>query len=108
MKDALILVGLLASPFALGGAVAAYDATQPVTVEYITDRTFAGDPVITKRTTSYLGNKSFERVGFYGGGRPRVIGFGCEGAAMPIVAMEEDYLPRCKAVEGITYPESGK
>lgn len=104
MKDVLILAALCLSPFAAGGAVYAYDSTETHHTYHADIEFLSGQPGIWEHTSGALGLRQGSKlVGYYGGGKPRVIGFGCEGADMPIIAMEEDYLPRCKRVEGITY-----
>jgi hypothetical protein len=109
MKTLLITAAALASVIGMGAQAIAYDGSE-VTRTYHADVSFlTGQPGVWEHSTGklHLQQKS-ELVGYYGGGHPRAIGFGCEGAKMPVIAMEESDLPICKRVEPITYPGDGK
>ena len=88
----------IALPIAAMGGCAAFDASAS-RVEYRTDITFAGDPVVTATTFGRLGTAGASKiVGYYGGGSPRFIGFGCDDAQAPVIAMTEDELNHCERV----------
>jgi hypothetical protein len=102
MKTLLIILASL-FPFAALGAVGYHD-TQTATVEYRQGTTWEGDSAIFKYKRGGLSGQlssKGELVGYYGGGNPGVIGFDCDGAQGPMIAMEESDLPVCKAVEPI-------
>jgi hypothetical protein len=85
----------------MGGC--AYADTQSERVEYQTDVTLGGDPVVVRVSfgglTGMRGNS--ETVGYFGGGNPRFIGFGCDDANAPVIAMSEDSLNNCQQVHRI-------
>jgi hypothetical protein len=94
---AAVITGLLALPV----GCTAYAQSETRTI-YETGHTFSGYPAVWEREVDRFGAKSTGKlVGYYGGGNPGVIGFGCEGAEAPIIAVEESDLPLCKRVEPI-------
>lgn len=96
MRAAIIALGAV-----LCGPIA-YDATGEQRT-YAADWTFSGKRVIVERTSGKLGLVHSDRiVGFYLAGKPRLIGFGCEGADAPLIAMEEDRFPRCQRIEPVS------
>lgn len=101
MKRAAIAT--LLSIAALAGA-AGYNASQ-THHEYRVELTLSGYPAVVDVTTGALGLSLFEPkvVGYFGGGKPRVVGFDCAGHDEPMIAMEEDLLPECTVVEPIRY-----
>lgn len=98
MAKGLIILAAFASAFIGAGY---YDSTE-TNRSYHADFTFGGDRVIVERTSGKLGLRQGEEiVGYYLAGKPRVVAFGCEGATNPLIAMDEDLLPRCQRVEPI-------
>ena len=70
---------------------------------YHADITFGGDPVIVRTSTGKLGLRHEDKVvGYFGGGKPTVIGFNCKGADMPVIAMGREYVRDCKQIAPIT------
>lgn len=83
-----------------------YDASlQPSKVEYVTDVTWSGYNVVNR--VSYSGlfgiRGTPERIGYFGGGNPAVVAFGCEGAPKGILIAVEgvDLEERCELVRPI-------
>lgn len=100
MRSALYV----ALPIAALLGAAGYNATE--THRYYTvELTFSGYPAVVEHSTGALGLETFEPkiIGYFGGGKPRAVGFDCKGSDLPMIAMEEDLLPECSAVEGIRY-----
>lgn len=97
MKTIFALSALIATIF----GIVAYDQSEH-THTYHLDWTFSGHKVVVERGHGALGFRHDEKIiGYFLSGRPRVVGFGCEGTDGVLIAVEEDYLPRCKRVEGI-------
>lgn len=103
MRGAILAAGLIAAPFAAMAGAAAYDATGPVTRSYATDWTFTGHRVVVEQAEGRLGfRRSDKIVGYYLAGSPHFIGFGCDDAEGPVIAIDEDELSHCQRVERIT------
>jgi hypothetical protein len=104
MRAALSLAGFLAIPLAPIGAIGALAAIdmQQDHISYSTDSTFNGDRVVVEHHAGKLGFRHADKIaGYYLAGEPKVIGFGCVGAAEPMIAMGRQYLPRCERVAPI-------
>lgn len=101
MRGALLTIAALGLPAAAIAGVAVVDQ-QEHHLTYQVDATFNGNLAVVEHDTGKLGLRHRERiVGYFLAGEPRAIGFGCDGAAAPVIAVEAKYLPRCKRVEPI-------
>lgn len=101
-KADLITALALAAVIATPAAAVAYDYSGPEHVTYSTDWTLDGYRAVVEQTGGRLNLRHGERiVGYYLAGTPHAIGFGCDGAQMPVIAVEASDLPRCDRVAPI-------
>lgn len=101
MNFAASLIACFALPMGAIAGAAVYDRSE-TTPRYTSGKTWTGESAIYEYTDGLLfdGRKG-KIVGYFGGGRPRLVAFGCEGRAGVLVAMEESDLPVCERVERI-------
>jgi hypothetical protein len=101
MRAYLTLAACLGLPLGAVGVAAAIDQ-QEHHLSYSADWTFSGERVIVEHDSGKLGFRHADKIaGYYLAGSPKVIGFGCVGAAEPMIAMGRQYLPRCERVAPI-------
>jgi hypothetical protein len=104
MKTTLQIIAVSAAALsALVGPVV-YDQSE-TKERFTVGTTWSGESAVFRYTDGRLfaGNRG-ENIGYFGGGRPRLVAFNCEGRAADaiLIAMEEDELPRCKRIEAIS------
>jgi hypothetical protein len=81
--------------------LAAFDRSE-TSLRYTTGTTWSGHQAVYEHSDGriFADNKP-RNIGFFAGGNPGVVAFGCEGTSAPIIAMEKSDLPRCERVEPI-------
>lgn len=89
----------IALPLASMAGCAVYDRSETVT-EYRTGTVFmTGESAVwAYEHGRVMRDTSGELIGYYGGGYPRFIGFGCDDATGPVIAIEQDALNNCQRV----------
>lgn len=95
-------IAIIAAPFALLGGCVAYAQSETTTIYKTGTEFITGYDAVWAYEVDRLGVVGHGKlVGYYGGGNPSVIGFGCEGAKAPVIAVAASDLPRCTQVAPI-------